>query len=301
MIMVIIAIWLGFLWVLVATGILSRWHMWMKLSPIVIFLAVNMMVILPMGWTAPGGPVKVMAQSVPIAASVSGRVTEVPVEGGLPLKSGDILFRLDPTLYQAEVDKINARLSLAKLRLQQKSKLLEKAVGAAVDVQEAQASLDELKAQLTAASWNLEHTVVTAPADGFVSNVVLSPGTQINAGQAVMPFIDTSAQIIGVQIMQSNLRNIRDGQSAEVIFPILPGRTFPAKVVNIVRANASGQVLPSGLAMPVVSTASEPFWVELELEAAEPDLLPDAPVELLSEGFVEGMCTQRCTGILGDP
>ncbi len=41
--------------------------------------------------------VRVMNYVVPINSRVAGKVIEVPVEPNIPVKKGDVLFRLDPT------------------------------------------------------------------------------------------------------------------------------------------------------------------------------------------------------------
>jgi multidrug resistance efflux pump len=54
---------------------------------------------------------RVVKYQVPVVSQVRGRVIEVPVEeGNRPVKAGDILFRIDPTPYQLEVDMLQAQL-----------------------------------------------------------------------------------------------------------------------------------------------------------------------------------------------
>jgi multidrug resistance efflux pump len=48
---------------------------------------------------------------VPIVSQVRGRVIEVPVENNRPVKKGDVLFKIDPTPYQNEVQSLEARLA----------------------------------------------------------------------------------------------------------------------------------------------------------------------------------------------
>src|SRR5262245_19791563 len=56
--------------------------------------------------------VRVYKYTVPIVSQVRGRVIEVPVEEGNRLvKKGDVLFKLDPTPYQLEVNNLEAQLS----------------------------------------------------------------------------------------------------------------------------------------------------------------------------------------------
>jgi multidrug resistance efflux pump len=69
-----------------------------------------------------------------------------------------------------------------------------------------------------------------------------------------------------VQIAQNHLRHIRAGQIAEVVFPLYPGKTFPAKVAKIYRANPVGQLLPTGLAPSIKEAHAERFVIALALD-----------------------------------
>ena len=90
-----------------------------KFSPIIVAIALLVGLFIPMGWGAPSGAAVVARNSVQVVPSVSGEVIEVPVAANTPLKEGDVLFRIDPTTYQAQVDAIEAQLKFAELRLSQ--------------------------------------------------------------------------------------------------------------------------------------------------------------------------------------
>ncbi len=49
--------------------------------------------------------------TTPVVPVVSGRVIEAPVRGGDSVKKGDVLFKIDPTRYQAVVDQKKAALA----------------------------------------------------------------------------------------------------------------------------------------------------------------------------------------------
>ena len=49
------------------------------------------------------------------------------------------------------------------------TQLYERDSGRAFDVEQRQSEVDQLKAQLESAKWNLDKTVVRAPADGYVN------------------------------------------------------------------------------------------------------------------------------------
>jgi len=50
-------------------------------------------------------------------------------------------------------------------------------------VEEHQADVDELKAKLAGAQWNLDKTVVRAPADGYVTNLALRKGARVTTAR----------------------------------------------------------------------------------------------------------------------
>ena len=63
----------------------------------------------------------------PIFPTVKGRVIEVPVEGNVPLKEGDILFRIDQKPYQYVVDQKKASLAEADQKVAQLKQALDRA------------------------------------------------------------------------------------------------------------------------------------------------------------------------------
>ena len=55
--------------------------------------------------------VRVINYVVGVVSQVRGRVTDVPVENNRPVKKGDVLFKIDPTPYQNEVNSLSAKLA----------------------------------------------------------------------------------------------------------------------------------------------------------------------------------------------
>lgn len=250
-------------------------------------------------------------RSVPIVPQVRGRVTAVPVKPNQPLRQGDVLFRIDPTPFQAEVDNLKAQvkeasqgaLSLdaslsgaqAELRRavaqrdkaqreyarfqagynkgafsdqmidsrRQNYKASQAAVGAAqAKVREAKLALDSeingnntrvaaLLAQLRKAQFKLDHTVVRAPSDGYVTQVGLRPGVMATAlGLApVMTFIPTdphqSASYVAA-FRQNSLQRLKPGYKAEFIFPAIPGKVFAGEVEQVLPAIGESQLQAQG-------------------------------------------------------
>lgn len=151
------------------------------------------------------------------------------------------------------------------------SQLLERDSGRGFDVQQRQSEVDQLKAQLEGARWNLDKTVVRAPADGYVTNLALRKGARVsNLPLApVMAFIDTSDTIIGVEIAQIDARYIKPGQPVEATFKFAPGRIVAGKVESVLQALATGQTQVSGLAVMPKSVVAAPFVVRIRLDDSQ--------------------------------
>ena len=275
MVVAIVVAWTLLLFALVALGIFKKWTFWMKVSPLIVYILSMVFLFIPMGSGAPAGPLTVMAYSVQVAPHVSGIVTEIPIKAGVPVKKGDLLLKIDPTPFAARVDQIKAQLELAKLRREQKETLAERGTGRRTDLEQFEAEVNILNAQLKAATWDLEQTEVRAPGDGYVPNQGIQPGARVNAGVPIMPFLDITRKTIALKVRQNGYRNIQVGQPAEVALEMYPGQIFKGKVTYIVPANATGELMPTGLVAQIKS-ASEPFLVELELDEPPANLPPGA-------------------------
>ena len=100
------------------------------------------------------------------------------------------------------------------------------------------------------AQWDLDQTVVQAPADGFVTQVALRPGVYAVPVplRPAMTFVNTDpkARQLGAAFQQNALQSVRAGDKAEIAFQSVPGRVFKGKVRMVIDAIAAGQLQPSG-------------------------------------------------------
>lgn len=243
-------------------------NLFWKISPLVVLLLLNIGLFIPMSWGAPQGPLVVIRHSVAIVPDVSGEVLEVPVQPNAPLKAGDVLFRIDPRPFESQTRAIAAQLKLQETRLAQMSELQRTGTGRSFDVEQRQAEVEQLRAQLDGAKWSLEKTVVRAPADGFVTNVALRVGARVASLplSPAMAFIDTSETIVGVELSQTTARYLRVGQPVEMTFKVRPGRIYTGKVETVLQAIATGQVQTSGSAVMPKEIDAAPFAVRVRLD-----------------------------------
>jgi len=271
-----IAILVALIWLRIIPG-----NLFWKISPLFVLLLLLVGLFVPMGWGAPSGSAIIGRQSVAIVPDVSGEVIDVPVAPNTPLKAGDVLFRIDPTPYEAQVRALQAQLKLAEMRLGQMTELAQKQASPEFNVQQRQSEVDQLRAQVDGAQWNLDKTTVRAPADGYVTNLALRKGARVSnlSVAPAMAFIDTSETLTLVEVPQIYARYIKAGQPVEMAFKFLPGNIVTGAVETVLQAVAAGQAAPTGTAVTPSSIEPTPFVVRVKLDdAALGDRLPAGSV-----------------------
>ena len=180
------------------------------------------------------------------------------------LKKGDVLFRIDPEPFEADVRSLQGELKRAqseressKEEYDRSASLLRKGASSEREVQNwrikyetALADIDTYQARLDKAIYDLENEVVVrAPTDGYVTQQRLRPGmTVVSQPQTVpvMTFVHAEDPEFIAAFPQNGLQNIKAGNEAEITFDAIPGRAFKGEVEKVLQAISQGQVQPGG-------------------------------------------------------
>lgn len=126
------------------------------------------------------------------------------------------------------------------------------------EVAQAQAGMVQLQAQIVEARWQLEQTVVRAPADGSVINLQLREGSYAASLPLtpVMTFVEREQWILAM-FSQNELGNVAPGNEAEIALKVYPNRIIKCRVDSVVWASGTGQLPISGM-IPQTGTSPLP-------------------------------------------
>ena len=148
-------------------------------------------------------------KTVTVSARVSGLIEEAPFQEGAIVHAGDLLFKIDPRPFQADLDNKKAAVAQARA-LAEKTKadfarstqLIRAEVIARSDYDSTKASYGQAAASLSAADaaletsrLNLEWTDVRAPITGRVSRMNVTVGNLVNGGSGQMTALTTIVSI----------------------------------------------------------------------------------------------------------
>ncbi|MFP2504940.1 HlyD family secretion protein [Buttiauxella gaviniae] len=155
-----------------------------------------------------------------------------------------------------------------------------------------QSQIVSLRAQLAEAKYNLSQTVIRAPSDGYVTQVLIRPGTYAAALplRPVMVFIPQQKRQIIAQFRQNSLLRLEAGDQAEVVFNALPGQVFEGKLTAVLPVVPGGSYQAQGTLQSLTLTpGSDGVLAVIELAPnAQVDALPDgifAQVAVYSDHF----------------
>jgi multidrug resistance efflux pump len=188
-------------------------------------------------WTRDG---QVRANIVGIAPRVSGPIIHVAVHDNQQLRKGDLLFEIDPSDFQAQVDIAAGQLQNDEATLKQQEQNLGRQtdlyrthVTAVQDFQNAQDSFAAAQAQLASAKASLELAKVFAPVDGYVTNMDTSDGTYVTAGKQLMALVDTNSFWIAGYFKETQLPHIRVDQKAVITMMGYENQPFQGVVRSV--------------------------------------------------------------------
>ncbi len=168
--------------------------------------------------------------TVQLRARVEGYLENVLFTEGQDVKTGDLLYQIEKTQYQASVDQATANVAAAEaqalnaqLQYDRSVQLVKTQAGpqATVDqnlanLNSAKASVLQNKAALTIAQENLGYTDIKAPIDGRIGLTALTQGNLVNPASGVLATIVSQDPIyVQFPVSVSELANIRAARQQE--------------------------------------------------------------------------------------
>jgi membrane fusion protein (multidrug efflux system) len=164
------------------------------------------------------------SQAVNIAARVSGFLDKRVYTEGSVVKAGQVLFRMDPKPFQAQVDaaaaalqRNQAAMDVAKSNLARTKPLAQQNALSQKDLDDAQGQYDQAaaavaqsKAQLESAQLDLSYTTIVSPVDGVSSFAVVADGTYVNAQNSQLTTVSVLTPMwINFSISENEMERIR--------------------------------------------------------------------------------------------
>jgi membrane fusion protein, multidrug efflux system len=189
--------------------------------------------------------------TVQVKSQVDGRILEAPFSEGQLVHKGDVLFRLDPALFEAQLKQSQAalardqaQLANAQADLKRFSDLAVKGFATAQQQEQANAQAKVLSAAISAdlaaidiAKLQLSYTVISSPMDGKTGRILVRPGNLVKANDTGALVVINQLQPIAVDfsLPQQDLpslqkRMAKNKLEVTIIIPGDSGQPMKGKV-----------------------------------------------------------------------
>ena len=203
--------------------------------------------------------------TVQVGSQVSGTIQNLSADFNSTVKKGQVLARLDPSLFQARVEQARANLISARANLERSRAEVEdtrqkyeraKALAgeqllpqsdldtaranneaAAAQVKASQAAVSQAAAGLNQAQVDAEHTVIASPIDGVVIARNVDVGQTVAASlQAPVLFVianDLRELQVNASIDEADVGRVQAGQEVQFRVDAYPDQMFPGRVQQV--------------------------------------------------------------------
>ncbi|NVD69148.1 efflux RND transporter periplasmic adaptor subunit [Duganella sp. BJB1802] len=183
-----------------------------------------------------------------IGSQVSGTVSELKADFNDRVQKGQVLLKLDPTIFNAQIRQVEAQLASARasLRLAQATHQRNQTLVTqsfisplALDqskreVDVAQANIQLAQAQLARAQADLDNSVIRSPIDGVVIKRTVDLGQTVAASFTTPTLFQIARDLTKMQIdtsvSEADVGALKEGQAARFVVDAYPDKEFDARM-----------------------------------------------------------------------
>ncbi len=182
-----------------------------------------------------------------LTTRVSARISDVAVEAGDAVGSGQPLVRLQTDQLEAAVARAQAELeqsvgdlTRAEQRLGRLRRVFEQEMVTVTEIEQAEAALaaaradqEEARERLIQAQSDLSQAVVKSPVAGLVIERRANPGETPKVGGQLLEIGRIDPILVGARVSEEDIGKLSLGQPADVTFPAFPGLTLRGSLLRL--------------------------------------------------------------------
>ncbi|MES2727337.1 MAG: efflux RND transporter periplasmic adaptor subunit [Bacteroidota bacterium] len=152
---------------------------------------------------------------IELRALERGYLQDIYVDEGQHVKKGQLMFKIMPLLYQAELQKSKAEAQYAEIEYQNTKKLSDSNIVSPNELALAKAKLDKAKAEVSLAQTHLQFTEIRAPFDGIMDHFQVRLGSLINEGDLLSTLSDNSQMWVYFNVPEAEYLNYKTNITTE--------------------------------------------------------------------------------------
>lgn len=225
-------------------------------------------------WTRDG---QVRTQVIQVTPRINGMVIKIHVVDNQHVKTGDLLFEIDPSQYQIKLKQAEARLQRTreaakgtKIEFDRVKNIYAKDKGAVsqkdlvrneTNYYKSLADIESSEEAVNTAKLNLSYTKVFTEVDGYVSNINFQIGSQAAANKAILALVDENSFWVFGYFREDTIRDVAVGDKAIVTLLSYTDMPLSGIVESIAWGIAPSDGNPGSNLLPSVQPVFQ--WIRL--------------------------------------
>ena len=172
-------------------------------------------------------------QGVIVTAELPGKVERIGFEPGTKAKVGELLLQQDISAETAQLRAAEATLTLAKIELDRRRKLLSQKTISRSEYDNAEAQFKQAAAQADNIRAVVKKKTIRAPFDGHLGIRLVNVGQVLKEGEAIVSLQSIDPIFVNFSLPQQQLARVKPGLIVRVTTDALPGQAVEGKITAI--------------------------------------------------------------------
>ncbi len=174
------------------------------------------------------------SEDINLAAEGSGRIIEMKVRRGSRVAKGAPIAKIDDAQIVLEVERLRAQNENARENYERRKAIWDKdKIGSELDLIAAKTTFEQTEAAMKLLELQLDRTVIRAPFNAVVEDIISEVGETVAPGTPVVRLISDGSVRVRAGVPARYAESVRVGDSVEITFEEFQGDVISSKVVFV--------------------------------------------------------------------
>ncbi len=173
------------------------------------------------------------SESITITSQQTEVVSEINFNDGDIAQAGQLLVQLNDNEELARINELQANIEEAERQFTRVKNLAKSSSASEQLLDEQQARVQALQAQLDVAKAQLNELAIKAPFAGLLGLRQVSKGALVQPGDVITTLDDTSVIKVDFSVAEAHLASLEKGQSVAATSTAYPGQTFEGEISTV--------------------------------------------------------------------
>lgn len=172
-------------------------------------------------------------ENILIYPEFSGNLKDIYIDEGQEVKKGDVLAKIDDGGVSNQLAELKARRDLAKTRFERQKRLWDQNIGSEIQFLEAETAYEQLKNSVEQVENQLKKSVIYAPFNGKIDEIITDRGQVVSPGQTpIFRILNLDQMYVSANVPENYVGSIKVGSEAIVSFGAIEKR-FISEVTQV--------------------------------------------------------------------